>query len=161
MAIVYAYDIASKKTIKVDEEKVMHATYSPDGSKVAFVKKNNLFYKDLISGNTTQVTKDGEWNNIINGNCDWVYEEEFEFTRAFQWSKNGTYLAYYKFNESKVPQFEMTMYEGLYPETYNYKYPKAGDANSTIEIHVYQLQTGKDVLADIGKEKGNYITRIE
>jgi len=161
MAIVYAYDIDSKKTIKVDEEKVLHATYSPDGSKVAFVKKNNLFYKDLISGNTTQVTKDGEWNNIINGNCDWVYEEEFEFTRAFQWSKNGTYLAYYKFNESKVPQFEMTMYEGLYPETYNYKYPKAGDANSTIEIHVYQLQTGKDVLADIGTEKDIYIPRIK
>ena len=62
---------------------------------------------------TTQVTKDGEWNKIINGNADWVYEEEFEFTKAFQWSKNGTYIAYYKFNESKVPEYSMTMYNGL------------------------------------------------
>jgi dipeptidyl-peptidase-4 len=161
MAIVYAIDIATKKTIKVDDEKILHATYSPDGSKVAFVKKNNLYYKDLVSGTTTQITKDGEWNKIINGNCDWVYEEEFEFTRAFQWSKNGNYLAYYKFDESKVPLFEMTMYEGLYPETYNYKYPKAGDANSIIEIHVYALQTGKDVTVDIGAEKDIYIPRIK
>jgi dipeptidyl-peptidase 4 len=160
-AIVYAYDITSKKTIKVDNDKVLHATYSPDGSKVAFVKNNNLFYKDLVNGKTTQVTKDGEWNKIINGNADWVYEEEFEFTRAFQWSKKGNYLAYYKFNESKVPQYSMAIYNNLYPTQYTYKYPKAGEPNSVITIHTYNLKTGKDVTVNTGKEADVYIPRIK
>jgi dipeptidyl-peptidase-4 len=160
-AIVYAYDIATKKSTKIDNDKILHATYSPDGSKVAYVKSNNLFYKDLATGSTTQVTKDGEWNKIINGNCDWVYEEEFSFTRAFQWSKSGTYLAYFKFNESKVPEYSMTMFKDLYPTQYSYKYPKAGEANSVIEIHTYSLATGNDVKVDIGTETDIYIPRIK
>ncbi|MBA4140803.1 MAG: DPP IV N-terminal domain-containing protein, partial [Segetibacter sp.] len=123
-AFVYAYDIATKKSVQIDNDKILHATYSPDAGKVAFVKNNNLYYKDIRSGKTTQVTKDGAWNKIINGNADWVYEEEFEFSRAFQWSKNGTYLAYYKFNESKVPGYSITMFNQLYPTQYSYKYPK-------------------------------------
>lgn len=160
-AIVYAYDLQTKKSIKIDEEKILHPTYSPDGNKVAFVKNNNLYFKNLENLQTTQVTKDGEWNKIINGNADWVYEEEFEFSRAYQWSKNGTYIAYYKFNETKVPEFSMTMYKGLYPSIYSYKYPKAGEANSTIEIHIYNVATGKDVKADIGQETDIYIPRIK
>ena len=161
MAIVYAYDLQTKKSIKVDNEKVLNATYSPAGDKVAYVKHNNLYFKNLTSGQATQVTNDGEWNKIINGNADWVYEEEFGFTKAFQWSKNGTYLAYYKFNESKVPEFGMTMYEELYPNQYSYKYPKAGEPNSTIEIHIYNVATGKDVKVDIGNETDIYIPRIK
>lgn len=160
-AIVYAYDVQTKQAVKVDTGKIIHATYSPDGNKVAFVKNNNLYFKNLVTSQTTQVTNDGEWNKIINGNADWVYEEEFEFTRAFQWSKNGTYLAYYKFNESKVPEFSMTMYNGLYPTQYSFKYPKAGEANSAIEIHIYNIATGKDVKADIGQETDIYIPRIK
>ena len=160
-AVVYAYDLAAKQTMKVDTGKIMNATYSPDGSKVAFVKANNLYYKNLQTVQTTQVTNDGEWNKIINGNTDWVYEEEFAFTRAFQWSKSGSYLAYYKFDESRVPQYNMTMYKGLYPDTYSYKYPKAGEANSAIEIHTYNMATGKDVKVDIGAEKDIYIPRIK
>jgi dipeptidyl-peptidase-4 len=99
---VYLYDIASKKTIQLNEGKVLHPTFSPDGSKIAYVFDNNLYVYDIPGAKTTQVTSDGKWNQVINGNCDWVYEEEFEFTRAFEWSPNCTYIAYYKFDESKV-----------------------------------------------------------
>ncbi|HEX8462135.1 MAG TPA: S9 family peptidase, partial [Segetibacter sp.] len=160
-AIVYAYDLQSKKTVKVDNEKVYNATYSPAGDKVAYVKNNNLYFKNLTSGEAVPVTTDGEWNKVINGMSDWVYEEEFSFTKAFQWSKNGTYIAYYKFNESKVPEFSMTMYKDLYPGQYSYKYPKAGETNSTIEIHIYNVATKKDVKVDIGNETDIYIPRIK
>lgn len=160
-AYVYAFDIASKKSIKIDDDKVLHATFSPDGSKVAFVKNNNLYYKDLKANKTTQVTRDGKWNHIINGNCDWVYEEEFSFTRAFQWSPKGNYLAYYKFDESKVPEYTFAIYDSLYPTQYTYKYPKAGEPNSRVEIHIYNLAARKDIKADIGKETDIYIPRIK
>ena len=159
-AIVYAYDIATKKTIKLDNDKIMHATYSPDGTKVAFVKNNDLFYKNLATNKTTQITKDGKWNYIINGNCDWVYEEEFSFTRAFQWSPKSNYIAYYRFDESKVPTYAFAVYDSLYPKQYSYKYPKAGEVNSVIEIHIYDIKTALNIKADIGKEKDIYIPRI-
>ncbi len=159
-AIVYSYEIASKKITKIDTDKILHATYSPDNTKVAFVKNNNLFYKNLLTNKTIQITKDGKWNNIINGNCDWVYEEEFSFTRAFQWSPNSDYLAYYRFDETKVPQYTFAIYDSLYPTQYTYKYPKAGERNSIIEIHIYNLNTTKNIKADIGKETDIYIPRI-
>lgn len=160
-AIVYAFDVATKVVTKIDTAKIMNATYSPDGSKVAFVKANNLYYKNISNGQTKQITTDGEWNKIINGNADWVYEEEFAFTKAFQWSKNGSSIAYYHFDESKVPVYNMAIYKDLYPSTYNYKYPKAGEPNSVIEIHIYNLNSGKDVKADIGTETDIYIPRIK
>lgn len=160
-AYVYAYNLQTKQTIKVDTGKILHATYSPDGNKVAYVKDNNLFIKNLESGVTTQVTFDGEKNKIINGNCDWVYEEELEFTKAFQWSPKGNYIAYYRFDEHNVPTYNMTLYKELYPETYSYKYPKAGEANSTVEIHIYAVDGAKDVKADIGSETDVYIPRIK
>jgi dipeptidyl-peptidase-4 len=160
-AYVYAYDIATKKSVKIDNEKILHATYSPDGGKVAYVKNNNLYFKDIGSQKIVQVTKDGAWNKIINGNADWVYEEEFEFSRAFQWSKNGTHLAYYKFDESKVPEYSITTFNQLYPSQYSYKYPKAGEANSVIAIHIYNVATGKDVTVKTGNENDIYIPRIK
>ncbi len=160
-AIVYVYDVASKKTLKVDDEKIMHPSFSPDGSKVAFVKNNNLFYRDLAAAKTVQVTNDGARNKIINGNCDWVYEEEFSFSKAFQWSADGNYLAYYKFNETDVPEYTLALYNNLYPTQYSYKYPKAGEANSIIQIHTYHIADSKDVMADIGKETDIYIPRIK
>jgi len=162
-AIVYAYDIASKKSVKIDADKVLHATYSPDGNKVAFVKNNNLFIKDLVKNKTTQVTNDGKWNYIINGNCDWVYEEEFSFTRAFQWSRNGSYLAYYRFDESKVPMYQFAVYDSLYPTQYSYKYPKAGEPNSVIEIHIYNVSNGKNIKAGLIDGQGTdfYVPRIK
>jgi len=159
-AIVYAYDIMTKKTVKLNNEKIMHATYSPDGKNVAFVKNNNLYYINLLNKKTTQITKDGKWNFIINGNCDWVYEEEFSFTRAFQWSPNSNYIAYYRFDESKVPTYTFAVYDSLYPTQYSYKYPKAGEANSLIEIHIYNTKTTANIKADLGSEKDIYIPRI-
>lgn len=159
-ATVYVYDIASKKTVLLNKGKVLHATFSPDGNKVAYVFDNNLYIYDMPSGKTTAVTTDGKWNSIINGNCDWVYEEEFSFTRAFDWSANGTYLAYYRFDESKVKEYEFTIFDNSYNKQYSYKYPKAGEENSKVEIHIYNVASGKDVKAQY--EQGDiYIPRIK
>ncbi len=160
-AKVYVYDLKSKSTQMVDDNKILHATLSPDANQVAFVKDNNLFVKNLATNKTIAITTDGKWNKIINGNCDWVYEEEFSFSKAFSWSNNGDYLAFYKFNETKVPEFAFTIFDSLYPTQYNYKYPKAGDANSTIGINIYNIKTGKTVKADIGLETDIYIPRIK
>ncbi len=160
-AITYVYDIAAKKSTLVDAEKILHATISPDGKQVAFVKNNNLFVKNIASNKTTQITTDGKWNYIINGNCDWVYEEEFGFSKAFEWSKNSNYIAFYRFDESKVKSYTFTQYDSLYPTQYTYKYPKAGEANSAIDIVIYNTLTGKKTLVDIGKEKDIYIPRIK
>lgn len=157
----YVFDIEQKKISLLDENKVLHATFSPDGSKVAYVKENDLCYKDLSTGKVTYVTVDGEWNHIINGNCDWVYEEEFAFTQAFQWSPDGKHIAYYRFDESKVPEYTLPIYNGLYPQNYTYKYPKAGEPNSVVEIRICDLATGASVTVNTGKETDQYIPRIK
>lgn len=157
---VYVYDVASKKTVLLNKGKILHPTFSPDGNKIAYVFDNNLYVYDIPSAKTTAITTDGKWNNIINGNCDWVYEEEFEFTRAFDWSPNGTYIAYYKFDESKVKEYEFTIFNNSYNRQYSYKYPKAGEDNSKIEIHIYNVATGQDVKAQF--DQGDiYIPRIK
>jgi dipeptidyl-peptidase-4 len=158
---VYVYDLSRQTLSVLDEDKVLHATFSPDGTKVAFVKDNNLYYKDLKTNQRVQLTSDGVWNKIINGNCDWVYEEEFEFTRAFQWSPDGNYIAFYRFDESKVPQYTLPMYDSLYPHNYEYKYPKAGEPNSVVDIKIYSLATGKTINAYTGAGKDEYIPRIK
>ena len=159
-ANVYVYDSLTKKVITLDVGKVLHPTLSPDGTKVAYVKENNLYIRDLSSNSITPVTTDGKWNYIINGNCDWVYEEEFEFSRAFQWSPKGTYIAYYRFDETEVKEYNMTIYDNAYNKDYRYKYPKAGEANSKVEIHIYEVATAKDVKAQY--EQGDiYIPRIK
>lgn len=159
-AFVYLHDIAAKKTIKLDDEKLLHATFSPDGSKIAYVKNNNLFLYDINGGSTKAITTDGKWNYIINGNCDWVYEEEFSFSQAYQWSSLGNYIAYYRFDESKVKEYNMTIYDDRYNKDFRYKYPKAGDDNSEVEIHIYNLASGNNVKAQF--EKGDiYIPRIK
>jgi dipeptidyl-peptidase-4 len=123
----------------------MHATLSPDKKKVGYVRDNNLYFKDLSSGKTTQVTTDGKFNAIINGNCDWVYEEEFSFSQAFEWSPDSKCLAFYRFDETKVPEFTMTNYTGeLYPEYETFKYPKVGTENSKVSIHIYDTKVQKN-----------------
>ena len=158
---VYIFDIAAGTIKLLDYDKVLHATFSPDASKVAFVKKDNLYYKDLTKDMLVPVATDGEKNKIRNGNCDWVYEEEFSFTRAFEWSKNGDYLAYFRFDESNVPEYTMAKYTSLYPEQYTYKYPKAGERNSIVQIKIYDLAKKTTVLANIGTETDQYIPRIK
>ncbi|MCD6064602.1 MAG: dipeptidyl aminopeptidase/acylaminoacyl peptidase, partial [Flavipsychrobacter sp.] len=157
----YVYDMATGKVLQVDTAKVLHAGFSPDGNKVAFVSGNNLYYKDLKTGGTVAVTTDGEVNKIINGNCDWVYEEEFGFTRAFEWSPDSKHLAFYRFDESNVPQYILPMYTGLYPNNYTYKYPKAGEPNSVVQIKVYDVNSARTVTANVGTETDQYIPRIK
>ena len=158
---IYVFDIPTGKISLLDNEKVLHATFSPDGSKVAFVKDNDLFYKNLQTEQLVRVTNDGFKNSIINGNCDWVYEEEFEFTRAFDWNSDGSCLAFYRFDETKVPEYTLAKYTGLYPEQYTYKYPKAGEPNSVIQIKIYDVNTQQTIKADIGQETDQYIPRIK
>lgn len=159
-AYTYLYDLGRKKLVQLDTAKVLHATFSPDGSKIAYVKDNNLYMYDVASGATKAITTDGKWNFIINGNCDWVYEEEFEFTRAFQWSPKGNYIAYYRFDETNVKEYNMTIYDDKYNKDYRYKYPKAGEENSKVDIYIYNVNTGEKAKADY--EQGDiYIPRIK
>jgi len=158
----YIFDIAtgSLKALSTKGKQSL-ATFSPDGSKVAFVRENNLFLVDLENNTEKQITSDGKAESIINGSTDWVYEEEFSFTQAFFWSPNGQYLAFYKFDESKVREFQLTYYGKLYPKYDKYKYPKAGEDNSVVSIHTYSLATGETKSMDIGSETDIYIPRIQ
>lgn len=159
-ASVYFYDDNTKKAVRLDSGKLLHPTLSPDGRRIAYVKDNNLYVYDIAAGKSRAITTDGRWNHIINGNCDWVYEEEFEFTQAYEWSPSGSYIAYYRFDESKVKEYQFTMYDDTYNKQYTYKYPKAGEDNSKVEIHIHHLETGRDVKADF--EEGDiYIPRIK
>lgn len=135
--------------------------FSPDGGKVAFVRDNNLFVKDLESETETAVTNDGLTNSIINGSADWVYEEEFGLTRGFHWSPDGQKLAFFRFDESRVKEFNMILYGSLYPEDYRFKYPKAGEENSLVSIHIYDLASGRTLMVDTGSEPDQYIPRIQ
>ncbi|MEO7923032.1 MAG: S9 family peptidase [Chitinophagaceae bacterium] len=159
-AYTYYYDLGQKNLVKLDTGKIMHASFSPDGSKVAYVKDNNMYLYDVSSAKTTAITTDGKWNFIINGNCDWVYEEEFSFTQAYQWSPKGNYIAYYRFDESKVKEYQFTQFDNAHNKQYVYKYPKAGDDNSTVDIYIYDVS--KRTKAKAQFEQGDiYIPRIK
>jgi dipeptidyl-peptidase 4 len=159
----YVYNPSTHNADKLHEGgKQMHATFSPDGKKVAYVSDNDLYYKDLSTGIVSRVTDDGKFNHIINGSCDWVYEEEFSFTKAFAWSPDSRYIAYYRFDESEVKEFSMTYYTGqLYPENVTFKYPKVGMENSKVSIHLFDTRNGKKVQVDRDSEPDGYIPRIK
>ncbi len=156
------YDINAKKVIELSANgKQMFPTFSPDCKKVAFVRNNNLFIKNLDSGEEIQVTNDGADNKVKNGWADWVYEEEFSKANYFCWNKDGKYLAYVKFDETNVKEYSMDMYNGgLYPEKVTFKYPKAGEDNSIVSVHIYDVTGAKTTTADISGEKDIYIPRI-
>ena len=157
----FVYDLLTKKITEVSGNgKQLFATFSPDGNSVAFVRDNNLFVKNLVNGEEKQLTSDGKNNEVINGRSDWVYEEEFSFAQAFYWSPDGKKIAFYKFNEKEVPEFSMTMFDGLYPTEYKYKYPKPGEKNAIVSIHVYDLASSNTKTVDIGPEQDQYIPRI-
>ncbi|MEP6647401.1 MAG: S9 family peptidase, partial [Saprospiraceae bacterium] len=159
----YTYNLSTGKTSKLTAvNKQMHATFSPDGKKVAYVMDNDLYFKDLVSGKTTRITKDGKINAIINGSCDWVYEEEFSFSKAFAWSPDSRHLAYYRFDESAVKEITMTNYTGeMYPEMETFKYPKVGMENSKVSIHLYDTKSKKNVTVDRTSDPDGYIPRIK
>jgi dipeptidyl-peptidase-4 len=158
---IFVYDVKKKQLFQPIPFKVMNATFSPDGNKIAYVKDNNLFYYDLFVKKEETITTDGKVNNIINGATDWVYEEEFAIWKGFTWSPSSDKIAFYRFDESKVKEFEMTMFGKLYPSTTKFKYPKAGEANSTISILVYDLRSELNAEMEIGKEADIYIPRMQ
>ena len=157
----YVYDLKTKSLKPLSSNgKQRLATFSPDATKVAFMRDNNLFIKDLQTGNEKQFTFDGLYNHIINGAPDWVYEEEFSFSQGFFWSPDSRKIAFMRFDESRVKEFQMEEFEGLYPDWYSFKYPKAGEDNSIVEIYVYDLESGKTVKMDTGSETDIYLPRI-
>ncbi|MAL58788.1 MAG: S9 family peptidase [Flavobacteriaceae bacterium] len=158
----YVYDSKTKKATLLSENQVQEPTFSPDGSKIAYGYNSNLYVKDLASGITTQITSDGKKNEIINGITDWVYEEEFAFVRAFDWNKNSDKIAFIRFDETDVPEFSMDIYgEELYPSENTFKYPKAGEKNAEVSLHMYDVATGKTSKVDVSKYNSYYIPRIK
>jgi len=141
--------------------KQRYATFSPSAKKVAFVRENNLFYKDLKIDKEIQITNDGKHNEIINGAADWVYEEEFQLTRAFEWSPDGKKIAFLKFNETNVREFTMQLFRGgLYPENETFKYPKVGEENAVVEVYIYDIKKGETVRVDIETGPDVYIPKM-
>ncbi len=163
VADFYVYDLAVKSSVKISDNKIQEPLFSPDGQKVAYVYQNNIYVFDLNTKTQTQVTHDGKYNEIINGVADWVYEEEFSFVRAFEWNKTGDKIAFLRFDETQVPEFSMDMYnEGLYPTQYVFKYPKAGENNSEVTLHIYDVNTRSTVHFDfVGDADDYYIPRIK
>ncbi|WP_242202244.1 S9 family peptidase [Aestuariivivens insulae] len=159
----FVYNIATKSVTKVSEERIQEPTFSPDGTKVAYGLNNNLYVKDLLSEETIQITFDGEKNKIINGMTDWVYEEEFAFVRAFEWNASGDKIAFIRFDETNVPEFSMDIYgTGLYPTEDTFKYPKAGEANSMVSLHIYDVETKHTEEVKLDKPYADfYIPRIK
>jgi dipeptidyl-peptidase-4 len=160
-SVFYTWDTKEKTLERLSSGKQRLAEFSPDGRYIAFVRENNLFIKDMISKKETAITHDGEVNHIINGTCDWVYEEEFGFTKGFHWSADSKKIAFYKFDESRVKEYTLTYFGDLYPKLYTYKYPKAGEANSIVNIYVYHLDDNKTVKMDVGEETDQYLPRIK
>lgn len=160
---IYVFDLNTKqgKLIR-NGDLITNATLSPDGSKLAYTFENNLYYTDLSTGAEMQVTKDGVVNQIINGMSDWVYEEEFGFTRAFEWSPDSKCLAFLRFDESKVPEFTIFYNrDEAYPIPYTFKYPKVGQTNSTVSVHFYDL--GKKIVhkLNMADDPDIYFPRIK
>ncbi len=158
----FVYDMKSKAISPLSENGAQQlACFSPDGSMISFVRDNNIYIKNLADGSEKAITNDGEWNHIINGAPDWVYEEEFSFHKGYEWSPDGKYIAFMKTDESKVKMFSIDMYGTLYPEKYEYKYPKVGEENSNVDVYVYQLEGGKTVQMNIPDRGDDYIPRIK
>ena len=152
--------LADKSTVATLND-IRDLSLSPDSRMVAFAKQNNLYVAEL-GGEPKAITTDGEWNKIINGTADWVYEEEYGFTKAYAFSPDSKKIAYLRFDESQVPMFEMMRFDGkLYNTPYTFKYPKAGDANSKVELWVYDIASGQKSRIDTGSETDQYVPFIE
>lgn len=160
--VVYVYDVASKDLMKVSEDKIQEASFSPDNSKLAYVFDNNIYILDLQSKEKTQVTQDGEINSVINGITDWVYEEEFSFVKAFAWNPTSEKIAFLRFDEVNVPEFSMDLFgKDLYPTQQVFKYPKAGEANSEVSLHMYDVASEEAEEIKLGDYSDFYIPRIK
>ena len=166
----YVWNAVTKDLIALSEKGAQElATFSPDGDRVAFVRDRNLFIKSLRFNSESQVTTDGGKGKIINGVPDWVYEEEFGFSKAFWWSPDSKFLAYLRFDESEVAEYSMAMFAGaapeivenkLYPEIETIKYPKAGEKNSEVKAIVYDITSRANITVNLEGERDFYIPRL-
>lgn len=157
----FLYNLETKELDKILEQ-VQEPIFAPDGKKIAYVKENNIYIFDITSKENTQITTNGKKNAIINGITDWVYEEEFSFVRAFDWSKDSKKIAYIRFDETQVPEFSMSIFgKDLYPKIETFKYPKAGERNSLVSLHLYNVDSKKEKNVDLSNYTDFYIPRIE
>ena len=162
VADYFIYDTAAKTLTKLADYKVQEPTFSPDGTKIGYAYGNNLYVYDLATKKHTQITKDGKKNHIINGITDWVYEEEFSFVRAFDWNAGSDKIGFIRFDETEVPEFSMDMYnQGLYPTQDVFKYPKAGEKNAVVSLHIYDVKSGTTKKVNLDNYNDFYIARIK
>ncbi len=159
-AIYYLYDLSTKQLMPLDEKHQPQslAEYSPDGKSVSFIHGNDIFVKQVASGKVVKLTEDGKRNKIINGTTDWVYEEEFSITKGYDWSPDSKWIAFLRFNEKEVKEFNLTFYKELYPTEYTYKYPKAGEDNSKVTANIVNVSSGKITPIKLGEYE--YIPRL-
>jgi dipeptidyl-peptidase 4 len=162
IADYYVWDTEQKFLVHINPgNKASVAEFSPGGNMIAFVADNNIYIYSSISGVPEQITSDGSKNKIINGSADWVYEEEIGLTKAFEWSPDGKYLAYLKFDESNVKTFNLTFYEEQYPNEFRYKYPKAGEDNSIVSAYIFEPGKNETRKIDFGSFRYEYIARLK
>ncbi len=158
----YLFDTTTKKVERLFDFQIQEPTFSPDGKKIAFARENNLYVYDIVSKKITAITTDGKKNSIINGITDWVYEEEFAFVRAFDWSKDSKKVAYIRFDESQVPEFSMSIFKkDLYPTVETFKYPKAGEKNSEVSLHIYDVVSKGTQKVNLSQYSDFYIARMQ
>lgn len=158
----YLYNTVTKSLTKLFDFQVQEPTFSPDSKKIAYAKGNNLFVYDVDSKKSVAITVDGKKNAIINGITDWVYEEEFAFVKAFDWSKDSKKIAYIRFDESQVPEFSMSIFQkDLYPGVETFKYPKAGEKNSEVSLHIYDVNTAATKAVNLSNYNDFYIARMQ
>lgn len=171
-AAYYVYEIRSRllKPLSTEHPRQQSPLFSPDGRMVAFVADNNIYIKKLDYGSEVAVTKDGKKNAVINGVPDWTYEEEFTTTCSMTWAPDNLTLCFLRYDESDVPTFAFQLYEGscdrqqqyaLYPGEFSYKYPVAGQPNSKVTVHSYDVETRKTKQIALPGTKTEYIPRIQ
>ena len=155
-------DLKSGKVLSLNNGNfVQEPTFSPDGTKVAFIVDNNLYYQELSSGKIIQITNDGKKNSILNGLADWVYEEEFGHATQYEWTKNSDAIVFVKSDESEVPEMYIPIYgKQLYPSEMRFKYPKAGEKNSIVSAQLFRLDSGKTTPLNLGSFKNYYIPNV-
>ncbi len=170
VADYYIYDFRSHELTPLSDKGAQQvATFSPNGHMIAFVRDNNIFIKKLLYNTESQVTTDGAINQIINGIPDWVYEEEFGFSQAMEWSPASDELAFIRFDESEVKEYAFPLYRAsypamdenaLYPGEYTYKYPKAGEDNAKVSVHVFNVKNRTTKTMNTGGKGDYYLPRI-
>ena len=162
LAFYYVYDRENKtlQLVADTNTKLHFAFLSEDGQKVLFARDCDLFYQDMATGKITQITRDGQENAILNGYADWVYEEELDMSSAASWSPDGSKIAFLRFDQRRVKEYNFALYDNLYPTDFKYKYPKAGEDNSLVDVYIYDLAAQQLTKVDLGDNSNCYFPRV-